>query len=123
MSERIFHLAALADWEAACQAGAYEQSTVDRTLAEEGFIHCSFAAQVQATADRYLLGRDDVVALAIDVAAVSEILRVEDTSGRGEEYPHLYGPLPVDAVLRADPVPLRGDGRLDLAPVLVPDEG
>lgn len=117
-ADRIFHLAAAADWEAARLAGTYEQSTVDRTLAEEGFIHCSFAIQVQATADRYLVGRDDVVLLVIDAAAVADVLRVEDTSGRGEDYPHLYGPLPVSAVVDAVSVPLGDGGRLELVPLL-----
>ena len=110
----IFHLAASADWDDARGVGRYEQSTVDRTLAEEGFIHCSFAGQVQATADRYLRGRDDVVLLVIDQAQVADILKVEDTSGRGEMYPHLYGPLPVAAVTEAVPVPLGADGRIRL---------
>lgn len=110
----IFHLAASSDWADAQEVGRYEQSTVDRTLAEEGFIHCSFATQVQATADRYLHGRDDVVLLVIDDAEVLDMLKIEDTSGRGEVYPHLYGPLPVAAVTEALPVPLAADGRLRL---------
>ena len=58
----LFHLALSDEWAAARDAGVYDRSTVGRSLAEERFIHCSFAEQVRGTADRYYRGRDDVVA-------------------------------------------------------------
>jgi len=114
----LYHLALAPEWERACAAGAYDRSTVDRSLAEEGFIHCSFAEQVQATADRYYRGRDDVVLLRIDPARVDVEVRVEQAPSTGEAYPHLYGPLRTDAVVSASPVPVGADGRLDLGGVL-----
>lgn len=110
----IYHLALVPEWERAGATGSYDRSTVDRSLAEEGFIHCSFPAQVQATADRYYRGRDDVVLLHIDPARLDVEVRVELAPGSGEAYPHLYGPLPTDAVVEAIPVPVGADGRLDL---------
>jgi uncharacterized protein (DUF952 family) len=50
---RIYHIAVRADWERALADGAYTRSTVDRTLAEEGFIHASAASQVARTANAY----------------------------------------------------------------------
>jgi len=114
----LFHLALRDDWQAAsANGGAYERSTIGRSLLDEGFIHCSFADQVQATADRYYGGRDDVVLLTIDRARLAAPVRVEAVPG-GERFPHLYGPLPVDAVSRVVPVPIGSDGRLDLGPLL-----
>lgn len=113
VEEPVFHLALREEWEVARRSGVYDRSTIGRSLAEEGFIHCSFAHQLQATADRYARGRDDLVLLAIDADAVAEILRVED-SGRGEDFPHLYGPLPVAAVVATAPIPMADDGRLDV---------
>jgi glutathione S-transferase len=110
----IHHLALRAAWDAAVAAGEYRRSTIDRSLEEEGFIHCSFAAQVPATADRYYQGRDDVLLLTIDPDLVDSELRIEDLSGRGEAFPHIYGPLPIAAVVRVEPVPLGDDGRLRL---------
>jgi len=110
----LYHLALAPAWAQARAVGSYDRSTIDRSLAEEGFIHCSFPEQVQATADRYYRGRDDVVLLRIDPASLDVEVRVELAPGTGQSFPHLYGPLRTDAVVRADPVPVGADGRLQL---------
>ena len=69
------HLAVAGEWERARSAGTYDRSTIDTSLAEEGFIHCSFPDQVQATADRYYRGRDDIVLLRIDPARLGVEVR------------------------------------------------
>ena len=107
---RLYHLAVREEWDDAVTRGApYERSTVGRSLADEGFIHCSFANQVQRTADAYYRGRDDVILLTIDPARVPAEIRVE---GSDERFPHIYGPLPLDAVTHTDEVPVGDDGRL-----------
>ena len=93
----IFHLALRDEWrEAVDRGGPYERSTLGKSLAEVGFIHCSFAAQVASTAELFYRGRDDVVLLTIDESALE--LRVEDG------FPHIYGPLPLDAVVDVTPI-------------------
>ncbi|WP_436793633.1 DUF952 domain-containing protein [Actinospongicola halichondriae] len=100
MSGPILHLALRSEWDAAVASGeAYDRSTIGVSLAEEGFIHCSFPDQVVATAERYYAGRDDVVVLVVDPGRVDAEVRVEDLSGTGVEFPHVYGPIPVDAVV------------------------
>ena len=117
--DRVHHLAVMAEWEAAAaRGGPYERSTIDTSLAEEGFIHCSLAEQVQGTADRYYRNRDDVLLLTIDTTKVGSRLVVEDLADRGTAFPHLYGPLPLGAVISATPVPLGPDGRLDIGTAL-----
>lgn len=106
----LYHLALAGDWDPA--AAEYRGSTLGRTLADEGFVHCSTAGQVQATADRFYAGRSDVVLLVIDPRLVRADIRVE------AGYPHLYGPVPTAAVVAARPVPLGADGRLQLAGLL-----
>ena len=49
----IYHIAEAADWEQARRDGQYTMSTRGRTLAEEGFIHASTAAQVPLVAAAY----------------------------------------------------------------------
>ncbi|MEU6529376.1 DUF952 domain-containing protein [Streptomyces sp. NPDC046928] len=104
MSERtyILHLTERSLWEAARERGAYEISTRGRTLQEEGFIHCSTRAQLPAVA-AFLYGSydgpDDLVVLVVDPERLDVPLRYEAVKPGGEEFPHVYGPLPVSAVV------------------------
>lgn len=92
--EAIHHLALRREWEAAVAAGGpYDRSTLGVALHEQGFIHCSFEAQVRATAELIYPGRSDVVVLTIDPARLDADVRIE--SG----FPHVYGPLPLDAMV------------------------
>lgn len=110
----LFHLALAEDWERAEATGAYTGSTIGRSLGDEGFIHCSFASQVRAVGDRYYRGRDDVTLLVIDPALLGCEVRVEAVGGTTERYPHVYGPVPLAAVVSSAPLPLEADGRLRL---------
>lgn len=101
----LFHLAIAAEWDEAVRSGGpYRRSTVGASLDEVGFVHCSFGHQVAATLERHYAGRDDVVLLAIDPTRSGAPVRVEDLHGAGEAFPHLYGPLELDAVVDARPV-------------------
>ncbi|MEU9833996.1 DUF952 domain-containing protein [Streptosporangium sp. NPDC048047] len=99
----ILHLALAADWDAARQAGEYRVSTLGRTLEEEGFIHaCADEAQLHAVARRYY--RDvtgPLLLLTIDPTGLD--VRLEIPAGAEEAFPHLYGPLPLTAVVSAAP--------------------
>ncbi|MHB1927920.1 MAG: DUF952 domain-containing protein [Acidimicrobiales bacterium] len=121
----IYHLALRGEWADAVVGGeGYRRSTLGKSLAEEGFIHCSFADQVRTVADMVYRGRDDVVLLSIDSSLLQSPVRVEDVGGAGQAFPHIYGPLPVPAVVGASPVPLGADGRLDLDGLVDPrDDG
>jgi uncharacterized protein (DUF952 family) len=81
---------------------------------QDGFIHFSTAAQVRETAVRHFHGQDDLVLLAINADVLP--LRWEPSRG-GDLFPHLYAPLPLDAVLGLEPLSLGADG----IPV-IPDE-
>ena len=105
----LFHLADRRQWEAARAAGRYEVSTRGRTLPEVGFIHCSLRHQVRTVADAVFADADDLVLLTIDGDRVPAPIRYE-----GPDFPHIYGPLPVDAVVAARPVTRDAAGRLEL---------
>jgi len=102
----IFHITNRADWAAAQAAGAY---TAD-SLASEGFIHCSTAVQVLATADRIFRGRRDLLLLSIDSARVKPEIRHENLEGGTQLFPHIYGALALDAVVAVHEFPPREDG-------------
>lgn len=97
------------------KSDAHRRSTRGRSLDEQGFTHCSFAEQVQLIADVIYRGSDDVVLVEIDPALVAAEIRVENLDGGAVKFPHIYGPLAVDAVVRWQDVPLGSDGRLLVA--------
>jgi glutathione S-transferase len=103
LPQRIYHLALRDEWQGACGGKAYRRSTLGRSLADVGFIHCSFAHQVQAIADLVYNGRGDVVLLEIDPSRVQAEVRVEDLEAGGQTFPHIYGPLPIEAVTQIVP--------------------
>jgi len=114
----IYHLALASQWQAAVAGGSgYETSTLGVSLAEQGFIHCSFADQVQRIADLLYAGRDDVVLLTVDPDLVTVPIRVEEVGS--DAFPHLYGPLEVHAVRAVRPLVAGTDGRLDAAPAQI----
>ena len=108
----LYHLALADEWAEAIQHGTYRRSTLGRSLEEQGFIHCSFAEQVQLIADVIYRGRDDVVLVEIDPTLVGPDIRVENLDGGAVPFPHIYGALAIDAVVRWEDVPLGSDGRL-----------
>jgi uncharacterized protein (DUF952 family) len=95
----IFHIARQADWEAALAVGTYRQSTLGRTLEQEGFIHCSERHQVAGVANAFYRDVDGLVLLVIDVDRVGADVRYEAVGGGTERFPHIYGPLNVAAVV------------------------
>ncbi len=105
----IYHLCGAADWQAALVAGRY---TAD-SLATEGFIHCSTAGQVHLPANRLMRGRADLVVLEIDEDALEAPVRYEPGVSSDPEtmrFPHVYGPIPVTAVVGTRPYRPGPDG-------------
>jgi len=92
---QIFHLAEPNDW--AARTDVY----VAPSLEDDGFIHCSTADQVNRVAQRFFAGREDLVMLTIDTSHLAESLVYEDLYSMGEEFPHIYGPIPLHAVIEA----------------------
>jgi uncharacterized protein (DUF952 family) len=104
-AQQVYHLALAHEWERTLATGGpYLRSTIDQSLDEVGFIHCSFLHQLERTRQRFYAGRDDVVLVCIDPQRLDVELRVEDLHDHGEAFPHLYGPLALDAVVEFRPL-------------------
>ncbi len=114
MPPYILHITSRQAWEAAQRAGLY---TAD-SLASEGFIHCSTPAQILDVANTLYRGQRDLVLLVIDVARLQVPLRYEDCHASGQAYPHLYGPLTLDAVCAVYDFPPQADGTFRLPSAL-----
>jgi len=117
----IYHIATRADWERARRDGEYTTSTAGRTLAGEGFIHASQAAQVAWVANMFY--RDspgDLVVLVIDTGLVRAPVRYEGVPGADAPFPHIYGPLNTDAVADVRPLPAGPGGEFTFTPGHMP---
>ena len=109
----ILHITTMTDWEQAVRVGEF----CPDSLAADGFIHCSTAEQMAATANRHYPGRTDMVLLVVDEGLVESEIVWEDTSGKGEDYPHIYGALNPAAVVAVVPY-VPGHGGMFSTPVL-----
>jgi len=106
---RILHLTTAGAWADAQASGAV---TAD-SLASEGFIHCSEPQQVIWVANMRFRGRTDLLLLDIEVARLVSPLTYENLEGGEQQFPHVYGPINLDAVRRAAPFPPNADGGFD----------
>ena len=102
-------------WGEAERAGVFRGAPVD---ARDGFIHFSSATQVRDTATRYFAGAADLMLIAVDADALGDALKWEVSRG-GDLFPHLYGDLPLAAVLWVKPLPL-GIDQQHVFPELMP---
>lgn len=96
----IYHIAFRTDWADAVAAGEYHVSTRGRTVEQEGFIHASTAGQVAGVANAFYADADaeGLLVLVIDPERLTAPLRYDPVPGAPEPFPHIYGPLNVDAV-------------------------
>ena len=97
----IYHLAEPEKWEQALRSGSYAESTAGRTMAQEGFIHCSSAEQWPVVRRAFYADYPGtLLLLEIDESRLPEAPVVEvGNPETGETFPHLYATLPADAVL------------------------
>jgi uncharacterized protein (DUF952 family) len=111
----IYKLLPTSEWDQAREAGHFTGSAVDR---QDGFIHFSAADQVVETARRHFAGATGLTLLTVDPARLGDALRWEPSRG-GALFPHLYGPMPVDAVVAADALPVDAPPAEAVAALLV----
>ena len=98
----LFHITTATDWERARAVGTYRAPSLD----SEGFIHLSTSAQWRKTASRFFKGQSHLVLLELDATGLD--VRFEPADG--DHFPHLYGALPVSAVLRTTPFDVSASG-------------
>ena len=100
MTERVFHITTRDAWERQEPTGSYMHESLDN----EGFIHCSDEGQVEETWQRVFDGASGLVMLEINVERLESELRYEEGEP-GEMFPHVYGPVNVDAVVSVTVLP------------------
>ncbi len=106
MTQLIYKIASRGLWQAAEANGVFDGAPIDHA---DGYIHFSTAAQAAETASRHFAGQDDLLLIAVEADRLGTALKYEISRG-GDLFPHLYAPLPLDAVAWIKPLPLDGDG-------------
>ena len=119
----ILHLASNAAWLAASNNDAYHADS----LSTEGFIHCSTASQIVDVANAFYRDQLRLVILVIDTDKLTSELKWEPpahpnperAAAVGDEFfPHVYGPINVDSVVKVIPFEPAEDGTFSLPPEL-----
>lgn len=99
MTQPIFHITETRLWERALADGSYTSSTRGASLGSVGYIHCSSRHQVETVANHIYDDWDgDLLLLEAYPDEIPSEIRVENLDGSTEQFPHIYGPLPVTAV-------------------------
>lgn len=107
----IYHCSLVSDWQVAQLAGEYTISSRGRTLADEGFVHASYAEQVPGVLQRFYADlTDPLCLLRIDPGLLQAPVVAENLMGGDELFPHIYGPIPVAAVVGVEALTRTDDG-------------
>jgi len=106
----IYLLLAGSDYEKADQAGVYAPAS----LKEEGFIHAMPAGLINKVANKHFTKAADVRLLVVVVDRIRPDLKWEQAGD--DLYPHVYGPLNMDAVAKMVPVAKNANGRFEIQP-------
>ncbi len=106
----LLHITTREAWQAARAAGVYRAESLET----EGFIHCSLLGQVIDVANARYRGRDNLVLLVIDGERVEPEIRYEDCYETGQDFPHIYGSLSLNAISDVIAFPPGPDGTFAL---------
>ena len=100
----IYHVVTEANWQNALQtAGSGGQGFYEaESLAKEGFIHTSKAEQVARVLERYYKNQSNLFLLHIDETKLTAPLKYELAPSVNEEFPHIFGQLNLDAVVKVE---------------------
>jgi uncharacterized protein (DUF952 family) len=112
MSDRpaIAYKVLTADQMRALEADTFEGAPIDLA---DGYIHLSTRDQLTETVDRHFAGQSDLWVAAIDLAALGDSVRWEESRG-GALFPHIYGTMPLDVVIAYGELERDDDGTVKL---------
>ncbi len=100
----FIHICPRDEWQQALQVGSYQ----DKSLLQDGFIHCSQPEQLLGVANRFYRGIPDLVLLSINPDKLTSEIHWEPADGI--LFPHIYGPINLEAVLSVNDLRPESDG-------------
>lgn len=93
-AELIYHITERERWLQALKDGLYMPAHYD----QDGFIHLSKRGQVPGVANSLYAGQTGLVLLYVNPEKAASPIVYENLEDGDEFFPHLYGPLPIEAV-------------------------
>lgn len=96
----IFHITDRATWQKVKHTALYEGDT----LSSDGFIHCCLLEQIDSVLQNWFKGKRDLVIVEIDTENLISPVKYENFEGGQETFPHVHGPINIDAVVSEKPV-------------------
>lgn len=96
----IYHVTTAQEWQEAQAKGNYEATS----LTTEGFIHCSESGQVAGVLERHFAGKQNLLKLVIDTSRLEHRLQYDLSPSVNEAFPHVYGPINLDAVIKVEAI-------------------
>ncbi|MEM7802960.1 MAG: DUF952 domain-containing protein [Chloroflexota bacterium] len=106
----ILHMLARSEWNAVKNGESYSPESIE----EDGFIHFSQVNMITTVANALYVGQQDMVVLVVDESKINAELIYEDCYETGHAFPHVYGPLNLDAVNDVVDFPCNENGEFDL---------
>ncbi|MDN5212154.1 DUF952 domain-containing protein [Fulvivirgaceae bacterium BMA12] len=103
----VYHISIKTDWEKALLEQTYKHESLDK----EGFIHASDYHQLLSTAERYYSDEVPLVLLAIDPEKLKSPIKYELATSRDSLFPHIFGPINLEAVVQALPFEKNDSGK------------
>jgi len=110
MNKVIYCITTVKKWEHAKRKGEYW----DKSLDNEGFIHCSYQFQLLRVANIHFKGISDLLILCIKRSKLNCKVIDEDLYNLNELYPHIYGPININSILEIIPFPCEQNGNFNL---------
>lgn len=105
----FYHIASRAEAESALRRGEY----IPADFEKDGFIHCSYSQQIPLVANFRFRGCSGLVLLKIDRSRLTCRVIDENLEGGAELFPHIYGPLPREAIVDVLDFPCKSDGTFE----------
>jgi uncharacterized protein (DUF952 family) len=111
----IYHIASRSAWSEARGRGDYRAESLET----QGFIHCSTEEQVVPVTQQFYSGQHDLLLLVIEPALLEPDLKWEPPAegapppgvAEGDLFPHVYGPINLDAIVRVFDLESASDGK------------
>ena len=100
LSTTIYKILTIEEWTEFQNSGIFRGNPLDQ---QDGYIHMSYYEQVNKTVQKFFAGREsDIIFVHIDTTLLNNNeLRPERNKAGGDIYPHIYGTIPINAVIRA----------------------